>query len=134
VATAAELVVEPDRRVRLLRLITAFECGAIVDPDNLRNQVEGATVMGLGGALFEAIDFGDGRLLNASLADYRVPRLSDVPAVEVVLLDRRDQPPAGGGETPIVGVAPAIAGAIADACGVRLTEMPLIPGGTVPHR
>ena len=134
VATAAELVVEPDRRVRLLRLVTAFDCGAIVNPDNLRNQVEGATVMGLGGALFEAIDFRNGHLLNASLADYRVPRLSDVPAVEVVLLDRRDQPPAGGGETPIVGVAPAIAGAIADACGVRLTEMPLIPGGTgTPH-
>jgi nicotinate dehydrogenase subunit B len=132
VATAAEVLVEPDRRLRLLRLVTAFDCGAVVNPDNLANQIEGAAVMGLGGALFELIDFADGRLLNASLASYRVPRLSDVPEVEVVLLDRPDQPSAGGGETPIVAIAPAIANAVANACGVRLTTMPLVPDGTVP--
>jgi nicotinate dehydrogenase subunit B len=131
VATAAEVVVEPDRTLRLLRLVTAFDCGTVVDPDNLANQVEGAACMGLGGALFEAIDFADGRLLNASLSAYRVPRVSDVPEVEAILIDRPDQPPAGGGETPIVGVAPAIANAIADACGVRLRSLPLAPDGRV---
>jgi isoquinoline 1-oxidoreductase len=115
-----------------VRLVTAFDCGAVVNPDNLANQIEGAVIMGLGGALFEAIDFADGRILNASLTAYRVPRLSDVPDVEVVVCDRPDQPSVGGGETPIIGVAPAIANAIADACGVRLYALPLIPDGVVP--
>jgi isoquinoline 1-oxidoreductase len=133
VATAAEVVVGPDRKLRVVRLVTAFDCGAVVNPDNLSNQIEGAVVMGLGGALFEGIDFAEGRILNASLTSYRVPRLSDVPEVEVVVCDRPDQPSAGGGETPIVGVAPAIANAIADACGVRLHDMPLVPDGVVPE-
>lgn len=131
VATAVEVVVGPERRLAVTRLVSVFDCGAVVNPDNLANQVEGAAIMGLGGALFEAIDFAGGRILNASLTGYRVPRLSDVPEVEVVLRDRPDQPSAGGGETPIVGVAPAIANAIADACGVRLQAMPLVPDGTV---
>jgi isoquinoline 1-oxidoreductase len=132
VATAAEVVVGPEGRLRVVRLVTAFDCGAVVNPDNLANQIEGAVIMGLGGALFEAIDFADGQILNASLTAYRVPRLSDVPDVEVVVCDRPDQPSAGGGETPIIGVAPAIANAIADACGVRLYALPLTPDGVVP--
>lgn len=64
---------------------------------------------------------------------YRVPRLADVPAdLEVVLLDRPDQPSAGGGEALLIAVAPAIANAIHRACGVRLRSMPLVPGGRVP--
>jgi isoquinoline 1-oxidoreductase len=89
-------------------------------------------MMGLGGALFEAIDFSGGRIRNASLADYRVPRLTDLPDVQVVLLDQPDQPSAGAGETPIIGVAPAIGNAIFRACGVRLRAMPLAPRGRVP--
>jgi isoquinoline 1-oxidoreductase len=66
------------------------------------------------------------------MTSYRVPRLSNVPEVEVILCDRPEEPSAGGGETPIVGIAPAIANAIADACGVRLRALPLVPDGTVP--
>jgi nicotinate dehydrogenase subunit B len=132
VATAAQVRVAADGTLRILRLVTAFECGAVVNPDNLANQVEGAVMMGLGAALFEAIDFADGRILNASLSQYRVPRLPDLPEFEVLLLDRPDLPSAGGGEAPIVAVAPAIANAIFDACGVRLRSMPLAPGGKVP--
>jgi nicotinate dehydrogenase subunit B len=131
VATAARVRVEPGGALHVLRLVTAFDCGAVVNPDNLANQIEGATIMGLGGALFEEIDFADGVILNASLSDYRVPRLPDVPDVDVVLLDRPDEASAGGGETPIVAVAPAIANAIAAACGVRLRSMPLAPDGVV---
>ena len=131
VATAAQVRVDEAGNLQVLRLVTAFDCGAIVNPDNLVNQIEGAAMMGLGGALFEAIDFAGGRILNASLASYRVPRLPDLPEIEVVLLDRPDQPSAGGGETPIVAVAPAIANAIFDACGVRLRSMPLAPDGKV---
>jgi CO/xanthine dehydrogenase Mo-binding subunit/aerobic-type carbon monoxide dehydrogenase small subunit (CoxS/CutS family) len=132
VATAAEVRVDGDGTLHVGRLVTAFDCGAVVNPDSLTNQVEGAVMMGLGGALFEAIDFADGQIRNASLSQYRVPRLSDLPEVEVVLLDRPDQPSAGGGETPIIAVAPAIANAIFNACGVRLRSMPLAPRCVVP--
>ena len=133
VATAARLRVGPDGTLRLLRLVTAVDCGAIVHPDGLVNQVEGAVVMGLGPALFEQIDFAAGRILNGTMTDYRVPRLADVPAdLKVVLIDRPDEPSAGGGEAPIMAVAPAIANAIFAACGVRLRSMPLVPAGRVP--
>jgi len=69
---------------------------------------------------------------NASLTDYRVPRITDLPPMEVVLLDRPDMASAGAGETPIIALAPAIANAIFDATGVRLRDLPLLPDGRVP--
>jgi CO/xanthine dehydrogenase Mo-binding subunit len=130
VATCAEVAVHRGSgQVRVTRLVTAFECGGIVNPDGLRNQIVGANGMGLGGALFEAMEFEDGRITNARFSRYRVPRFRDVPAIEVVLLDRKDIPSAGAGETPIVGVAPAVANAIFDAAGVRLRGLPLVPRG-----
>jgi nicotinate dehydrogenase subunit B len=134
VCTAATVHVAGDGTLRVLRLVTVVDCGAVVHPDGLINQVEGAVMMGLGGALFEAIDFAGGRIRNAGLSTYRVPRLADLPDVQVVLIDRPDQPSAGGGEAPIIAVAPAIGNAIFRACGVRLRSLPLAPGGKVPLR
>jgi isoquinoline 1-oxidoreductase len=85
--------------------------------------------MGIGGALFEAIQFANGRILNPHFAQYRVPRFSDAPAMEVVLIDRKDVPSAGAGETPIVGIAPAIGNAIFAATGKRLRALPMAPKG-----
>lgn len=129
VATCAEVSVDPATgRVAVVRAVTAFECGAIVNPEHLENQVEGSVVMGIGGALFEAIDFRDGKVLNGRLSAYRVPRFSDVPPrLETVLLDRRDLPSAGGGETPILAIAPAIGNAIRAATGTRLRSLPMAP-------
>ena len=76
-------------------------------------------------ALFEAIEFANGRILNGRFSRYRVPRFRDVPEIEVVLLDRIDLPSSGAGETPLVGLAPALGNAIFDATGVRLTSLPL---------
>jgi isoquinoline 1-oxidoreductase len=130
VATFAEVAVDQKSgKVKVVRVVTAFECGAIVNPDNLRNQIEGSNIMGLGGALFEAIAFENGRILNGRLSRYRVPRFSDVPVLETVLLDRKDLPSAGAGECPIVGLAPAIGNAIFDATGVRLRSLPMVPDG-----
>jgi len=130
VATCAEVVAErTSGKVRVERVVTAFECGAIVSPDGLLNQVAGANVMGLGGALFEAIEFENGRITNPRFSRYRVPRFSDLPEIQVVLLDRKDIPSAGAGESPIVGIAPAIANAIFDASGIRLRGLPLAPRG-----
>ena len=131
VATCAEVGVGPDGALAVVRLVTAFDCGAIVNPDNLRNQIEGATVMALGPALFEGIVVEDGRIANASMSAYRVPRFSDVPSIEVVLLDRPDVEPAGAGESPLICVAPAIANAIWAATGNRRRTMPLAPDGRV---
>ena len=127
-ACCAEISVEADKGIRVHRVVEAFECGAVVNPEHLKNQVEGAIVMGIGGALFEAIDFADGRILNAHLAKYPVPRFSDVPAIEVVLVDRRDLPSVGAGETPIMGIAAAIANGLFQATGSRVRCMPIGPG------
>jgi CO/xanthine dehydrogenase Mo-binding subunit len=130
VAGCAEVIADrASGRVRVARFTTAFECGAIVNPNGLKNQVEGAIVQGLGGALFEAMEFENGRILNPRLAQYRLPRFSDVPKLDTVLLDRKDIPSAGAGETPIVCVAPAIGNAIFNATGVRLRSLPVVPNG-----
>ncbi|MGH9676423.1 MAG: xanthine dehydrogenase family protein molybdopterin-binding subunit, partial [Candidatus Acidiferrum sp.] len=135
VATCAEVAVHPSSgALRVVRMTTAFECGAIVNPDGLRNQVIGANIQGLGGALHEAIAFENGRITNAHFASYRVPRFRDVPEVEAVLLDRKDLPSAGAGETPIMAVAPAIGNAIFDATGTRLRSLPLAPNGLIAEK
>jgi nicotinate dehydrogenase subunit B len=87
--------------------------------------------MGIGGALFEAIDFADGKIATNRLSRYRVPRFGDMPVIESVLVDRKDLPSAGAGETPIVGIAPAIGNAIFDAVGKRIRSLPLAPRGQV---
>ena len=130
IATFAEVNVDrKSGEVKVIRVVSAFECGAIVNPDNLRNQIEGSNIQGLGGALFEAIEFENGKILNGRMSEYRVPRFSDVPVLETVLLDRKDLPSAGAGECPMVGLAPAIANAIFDATGQRLRSLPLVPEG-----
>ena len=130
VATCAEVSVDRESgKVKLVRVVEAFECGAIVNPDQLKNQIEGSIVMGIGGALFEAIDFDNGKIVNGRFSRYRVPRFSDVPLIETVLVDRRDLPSAGAGEAPIVGLAPAVGNAIFEAVGIRLRSLPMAPNG-----
>jgi isoquinoline 1-oxidoreductase len=130
VASCAEVSVDqPAGRVKIERVVTAFECGAIVNPEHLKNQVEGAVIMGIGGALFEAIEFENGRILNGKLSRYRVPRFSDMPVLETVLIDRKDLDSAGAGETPIVALAPAVGNAIYNAVGVRMRALPMVFAG-----
>lgn len=130
VATCAEVEVnEKSGDVRVLRIVTAFDCGAVVNPDNLRNQIVGSNIMALGGALFESIEFENGRILNSRFSRYRVPRFKDIPQIETVLIDRKDIPSAGAGETPIVGLAPAVGNAIFQATRIRLRSMPMVPDG-----
>jgi isoquinoline 1-oxidoreductase len=130
VATCVEIAFDrPNDEVKVLRAVTAFECGAIINPAHLENQIQGAVVQGMGGALFEWIDFRDGKILNAQFSDYRVPRFADVPVLETVMLNRTDIPSVGAGETPILGIAPAIRNAIANATGKKLYSLPLVPNG-----
>jgi isoquinoline 1-oxidoreductase len=107
------------------RLCEVFECGAILNPDNLLSQVYGCIIMALGAVLREEMLFEDGRILNPRFSRYEVPRFADVPALDVHLLNRTDIDPAGGGETPMIAVAPAIANAVFDAIGVRIRDLPI---------
>ena len=132
VATCVEVMVNADKEVKVLRVTQAFDCGAIVNPHHLESQVMGAIIQGLGGALFEAIDFAGGKILNSSLSAYRVPRFSDIPKIEVLLIDRKDEPSSGAGEAGIIGIAPAIRNAILDATGIALTNLPMVPNGILP--
>jgi isoquinoline 1-oxidoreductase len=131
VAACAEVMIDKNKEVKVLRITQAFECGAIVNPLHLENQIMGSIVQGFGGALFEAIDFGEGKIKNASLSKYRVPRFRDVPKIEIVTIDRKDLPSAGAGEAAILAVAPAIRNAILDASGLALYNLPLLPRGVL---
>jgi nicotinate dehydrogenase subunit B len=129
VATCAEVAVGAGGRIRVRRIVTGYDCGAVVSPATVASQIEGGTVMALGGALFEQVALADGLLGSRSLAGYRVPRFSDTPAIDVVLVDRPDIPSAGAGETPLIAVAPAVGNAVFAATGRRLRALPLIPTG-----
>jgi nicotinate dehydrogenase subunit B len=139
-ATCAEVAIEKpsgkdsdkqNPKVRIVRVVEAFDCGAVVNPAHLKNQIEGSIAQAIGGALFESIQFENGKILNPKFSSYRVPRFIDMPVIEVVLVDRKDIPSAGAGETPIVGLAPAVGNAIFSATGVRLRSLPLVPKGVV---
>jgi isoquinoline 1-oxidoreductase len=126
VAACVEVGIDRKRgEIKVHEVCEAFECGPILNPANLTSQVQGCIIMSLGGALSEEIQFENGRILNANFGGYRVPRFRDVPKVDVHLVPKDDIPAAGGGETPIIAVAPAIGNAVFAATGVRLRSMPM---------
>lgn len=126
VAACAEIELDREHNQILVRRVSqSFECGAIVNPDNLLKQVQGALIMGLGPALREQMHFENGQILNASFGKYKVPRFDDVPELDIHLLDRPDLASAGAGETPIIAIAPAIANALFNATGERCRSMPI---------
>lgn len=126
VACCAEVEVDQAAKaIRVVDVCQTFDCGPVMNPDNLRNQMEGAIIMGLGPALSEEVQFADGAIMNATFRKYRVPHLRDVPKIEVHAANRLDVDPVGAGETPIIGIAPAIGNAVFAATGQRLRSMPM---------
>jgi isoquinoline 1-oxidoreductase len=123
IALRAEVGVEGGA-IRLKRFTFVGEYGAILNPLNLRNQITGALIMGIGGALFEEVRFDSTAQITRRLSQYRVPRFGDIPEIEVHLIDRRDVPSAGAGESAITMTAPAIANAVYAATGRRFTRLP----------
>ncbi len=130
-AACAEVEIDAGKKVRIRRVVQAWESGAVVNSDGLRNQIMGAMVQAIGGALFEQVQFANGKVTNPHFAEYRVPRFRDTPEIEVVLIDRKDLPSAGAGETGIVALAPAVGNAIFAATGTRMRDMPMAVGDTV---
>jgi CO/xanthine dehydrogenase Mo-binding subunit len=104
--------------VKVQRVSVALDCGLTVNPEGAANQVEGSIVMGMGTALYEAIDFEGGHVLNAGFTRYRVPRINDAPAIDVALVGDPETPSTGAGE-------PAIANAVFDMTGQRHRELPI---------
>jgi isoquinoline 1-oxidoreductase len=113
--------------VRVLRMGAVGDFGPVLNPHNLRNQMTGALIQGIGGALWEKVVFDGTSQRTRRLSQYRVPRFSDLPdlPIDVHLIDRRDVPAAGAGESPITLTAPAIAAAIFAATGVRKRTLPM---------
>jgi isoquinoline 1-oxidoreductase len=126
VAACVEVGIDRKKdEIKVNEVCEAFECGPIQNPANLTSQVQGCIMMGLGGALREEMEFENGKILNATFTRYLVPRFKDVPKIDVHLINKTDIPSAGGGETPIIAIAPAIGNAVFAATGIRLRSMPM---------
>jgi CO/xanthine dehydrogenase Mo-binding subunit len=128
VAACAE--VEVDRTsgaIRVRRLVAAHDCGLIVNPDGLTNQIEGNLIQATSRALKEQVTFDDARVTSTDWRGYSILTFTEVPDVDVVLLNRPDQPAVGAGEPATLPVAPAIANAIFDAVRARVRSVPLTP-------
>lgn len=134
-AQFAEVEVDTETgQVRVLRIVAAHDSGRIINPRLAESQLEGGILQGVGFALFEerVLDERLGVPLNPTMHDYKVPTMADVPAIEAFFVPGADTVAnhigvKGVGEPPIIGIAPAIANAVADAIGVEVSEIPLTP-------
>ncbi|MGH6674319.1 MAG: xanthine dehydrogenase family protein molybdopterin-binding subunit, partial [Xanthobacteraceae bacterium] len=132
-AAGVEIEIDTETgRVHVAKLINAVDCGTRVNPRIVETQISGAATMQLGFTLFEKMNLDNGQITNASLADYKIPGIGDLPAVminDAVDAYQSNAPfgAKGVGESATMSVSPAIANAIDDAIGVRLTELPLTP-------
>ena len=138
VATVAHVQVDQDSgALRVLRIVTAHDCGLIINPDGLRNQIEGNILQSLSRALYEEVTFDESHITSIDWDTYPILKFSDVPEVNVVLINQPDQPAVGAGEPATITTAPAIANAIYNAIGARVRQIPLTPqrikATTVPH-
>jgi isoquinoline 1-oxidoreductase len=127
-ATMAEVAV--DRKtghVQVKRVVSAVDVGLAINPDGLRQQMEGCIAMGLGYALTEEVHFKDGQVLDRNFDSYQIPRFSWMPRVETIIIDNPGMAALGGGEPPIITMGAVIANAIYDAAGVRLRQLPMTP-------
>jgi len=128
----AEVEVDTETgKVRVIRLVNAADCGTPINPRIATTQLSGGATMALGFTLFEDMVLDGGQVINASLADYKIPGMHDIPPMLNELVDAaQTNGPFGAkglGESATFGVSPAIANAIDDAVGIRLTDLPMTP-------
>lgn len=125
VAMGVEAAVDTSNgRITVRRVACAHDCGLVVNPDALRNQIEGAIVQTLSRALHEEVQFDTARVTSVDWASYPILTCPETPAIDVVLIERQDQPLWGAGEAATVPVAAALANAVFDATGIRLRRAP----------
>jgi len=121
----AEATLEGDR-IKVSAITAVVDCGRVIHPDIVRQQIEGGIVWGLGNALADAISIADGTVSARNFDGLGLPTLSDLPEIRVEIVPS-DLPPGGVGEIAVPPVAPAIANAIFAASGRRLRNLPLRP-------
>jgi CO/xanthine dehydrogenase Mo-binding subunit len=119
--------VEVGREVRVNRLILAVDVGLVINPDGVRNQIEGGAIQSTSWTLKEQLKLGEHGVASLGWEDYPILKFSDVPAVEIELIDRPELPSVGAGETAQGPTAAAIANAVENALGVRVRDLPLTP-------
>jgi CO/xanthine dehydrogenase Mo-binding subunit len=130
---AFRVAVNPETgEVSILQSVQAADAGVVMNPQQCRGQVEGGVAQAIGSALFEEIQIGpDGTVTTQTLRNYHVPQLADIPVTEVYFADTYDElGPLGAksmSESPYNPVAPALANAIARACGARVYQLPMTP-------
>lgn len=128
VACIAEVQVEKSTGVvRVKRIVLAHDCGLIINPDGVKNQIEGSVIQSLSRALKEEVQFDEMRITSLDWQTYPILTFSEVPEIEIVLINHPDQPAMGAGEPSTVTTAAAVANAIFDATGVRLRQIPFTP-------
>jgi CO/xanthine dehydrogenase Mo-binding subunit len=128
VAMAMEVTVDPATgKIVVTRVTCGHDCGLVVNPDALRNQIEGCIVQTLSRALHEEVTFDRARVTSVDWATYPVLTFPEVPLIDVILLNRTDQAIMGAGEAATAPVAAALANAVFDATGVRLRTAPFTP-------
>lgn len=117
--------------IRVLKMVSVFDAGKVINPQMYEGQAEGAMVQALGTALFEELKLKEGRVLNPSFVDYKIPTMDDMPEMIVEAVEKPEPTgPYGArgiGEIVMVPGAPAIANAVANAIGCRFLRMPLTP-------
>jgi nicotinate dehydrogenase subunit B len=124
----AEVEVEKTTgNVAVKRFTLSHDCGLIINPDGLKNQIEGNIIQGVSRALMEEVKFDSSGIKTLDWSSYPVIRFPNVPEIEIVLINRPEMPALGGGEPSSAPIAAAIANAIFDAVGVRLREAPFTP-------
>ncbi len=129
VALIAEVKVDAATgKVTVARIVCAQDMGIVINPDGAKMQMEGCIMMGLGYAVSEEVRFSGGTIHTKNFDTYEIPRFSEMPALETVLVKNDELSPQGGGEPAIVPVGAAVANAVFDATGARLYEMPITPG------
>lgn len=128
--TAAVAEVEVDKstgEISVKRVTLAHDCGLIINPDGLRNQIEGNIIQGVSRTLLEEVHFDAQGVKNLDWASYPIATFRRVPEIQIVLVNRKEMPALGGGEPSTVPVPAAIANAVFDAIGVRVREVPMTP-------
>ncbi len=123
--------VEAEREVRLRRLVVAVDVGRVVNPDGVRNQIEGGALQAASWTLKERVRFNRRRITSDDWESYPILRFDEVPDVEVQVLDRADQPPVGAGEAAQGPTAAAIGNAVGAALGVRVRDLPITTDAVV---
>jgi nicotinate dehydrogenase subunit B len=113
--------------VRVKRIVVAHDCGLIINPDGIKNQIEGNVIQSLSRALKEEVKFNEMRITTTNWETYPILTFSEAPEIEIVLINHIDQPAMGAGEPATVTTAAAVANAIFDATGIRLRQIPFTP-------